>query len=264
MRSPLLAFLCAAHLAAAAGAVSTPQQTLARAFDTLYVSNLIRLAQVRVHNDAGEALHYTVQLASEHIRDRHHSYGIFTAPPRLRNLTILTIEADDRSDDHFLYLPSSGRVRRISAAQRNDSFMGTDLTYEDFERRRVDDYEVLGAVDSTVEGEPTLRITATPRFGSTVGRVEFEVAKADDVLLEVRSFKIGADRPFRVLHAPRSGMQQIGDKLLPSRLRIENFSRRTVTDVDFEHQAILPDLPDGLFKSANLELRRTIPGLPKQ
>lgn len=38
----------------------------------------------------------------------------------------------NREDDFWLYIPSLRRVRRASAAQRLDTFAGTDLAYEDF------------------------------------------------------------------------------------------------------------------------------------
>ena len=37
----------------------------------------------------------------------------------------------DKEDDQWLYLPAMRKVRRISASDRGDYFLGTDLTFED-------------------------------------------------------------------------------------------------------------------------------------
>ncbi len=47
-------------------------------------------------------------------------------------------ENADRSDDQFLYLPEIGRVRRIVSTQKDRSFVNSDFTYEDLEKRQVD------------------------------------------------------------------------------------------------------------------------------
>ena len=43
-------------------------------------------------------------------------------------------------DERFLYLPSLGRVRRIAGSETQDSFVGSDFTYEDIGGREFDDY----------------------------------------------------------------------------------------------------------------------------
>ena len=235
--------------------------SLASAFEQLYVSNQVRIARVVVTSRGGEELRYVVHLASKRISDRHHSYGVFTAPDRLRNLTILSIEAQDRSDDHFLYLPASRRVRRISSAQRNDTFMGTDLTYEDFERRRADDYRISATTRGAVGEESTFRIEAAPRYDSGVARVVFEVATSDSAMLRISSYKRDSANPFRVLEVPRKAMVDIDSMSLPGRFVIDNFARRTRTVVDFDRISIVDSLSSSLFSSANLEVRRSIPGL---
>ncbi len=237
---------------------------LRRAFDLIYGSDQIRIAKVTVKNAVGDTLFFTVQLASKSINGHLHTYGLFTEPPRLRNMAILTIEADDRIDDHFLYLPASGRVRRISSAQRSDTFMGTDLTYEDFERRHESDYQVESVRMSTSQNEPTYEIRATPRYRSGVNHIVFHIATRDYAILEVQSFKRGAERPFRVLRAPRESMVRISGKVLPTKIIVENLARRTVTEVAFEQLRIVDTLSDSLFSSKNLALRRQVPGLIRE
>ena len=43
-------------------------------------------------------------------------------------------------DERFLFLPSLGRVRRIAGSETQESFVGSDFTYEDIGGREFDDY----------------------------------------------------------------------------------------------------------------------------
>ena len=51
------------------------------------------------------------------------------------------LEASRQADDErFLYLPSLGRVRRIAGSEAQESFVGSDFTYEDIGGREFDDF----------------------------------------------------------------------------------------------------------------------------
>jgi hypothetical protein len=64
----------------------------------------------------------------------------FTYPNDIRGTGFLVLEQPGADDERFLYLPSLGRVRRIAGAETQESFVGTDFTYEDIGGRELDDY----------------------------------------------------------------------------------------------------------------------------
>ena len=55
----------------------------------------------------------------------------FTYPNDIRNTAFLVWEHPDADDERFLYLPALGRVRRIAGQEKDESFVGSDLSYED-------------------------------------------------------------------------------------------------------------------------------------
>jgi len=67
-----------------------------------------------------------------------------TYPEDVAGLALLTVRYQDpgKGDDGWMYIPSIRRVRRISVAQRGDSFGGTDLTWDDYRgfSGKVSDY----------------------------------------------------------------------------------------------------------------------------
>jgi Outer membrane lipoprotein-sorting protein len=64
----------------------------------------------------------------------------FQYPNDIKGTSFLVIEHPDADDERFLYLPALGRVRRIAGEEKQESFVGSDFTYEDIGGREIDDY----------------------------------------------------------------------------------------------------------------------------
>jgi hypothetical protein len=64
----------------------------------------------------------------------------FDYPNDIRGTAFLVWEHPDSEDERFLYLPALGRVRRIAGAETQESFVGSDFTYEDIGGREFDEY----------------------------------------------------------------------------------------------------------------------------
>ena len=64
----------------------------------------------------------------------------FTYPNDIRGTSFLVWEHENADDERFLYLPALGRVRRIAGEEKQESFVGSDLSYEDIGGRDVADY----------------------------------------------------------------------------------------------------------------------------
>ena len=55
----------------------------------------------------------------------------FTFPNDIRGTSFLVWKHPKSEDERFLYLPSLGRVRRIAGSEAQESFVGSDFSYED-------------------------------------------------------------------------------------------------------------------------------------
>ena len=64
----------------------------------------------------------------------------FSYPNDIRGTGFLVWEHPSTEDERFLFLPSLGRVRRIAGSETQDSFVGSDFTYEDIGGRELDEY----------------------------------------------------------------------------------------------------------------------------
>lgn len=117
----------------------------------------------------------------------------FTEPADIRGTGFLVWEQPGADDERFLYLPSLGRVRRIAASETQESFVGSDFTYEDIGGRRFDDYTYTLLDDASswtppggtavpvyrLESRHRDRAARFPRVVSLVRKDAFVVVRAE-------------------------------------------------------------------------------------
>ncbi len=237
----------------------SPELILERAFVNRFEVDTIANIELVMRDKSKRELRRRLRGVSKRIDGRVHSLGKIVWPDRLRGMSVLTIEAFDRSHDAFVYLPSLKRVRRISTAQRGDAFFGTDVTYEDLERRRVSDYEVSSIDEGERQGESVYLIRARSLRDLTYQWVLFAIATSDDAILETRYYKDAEERAFRSITAPRKSMIVAGGHTLPTRLRVENRTLARTTEVTFQNLEVNPQIDDRIFSVGTLEFERPIP-----
>jgi hypothetical protein len=229
------------------------EEILSVAFANRYDCDLRAEIELRMRNRSGSERRRLVKAAVKRIGGRLHSVGRLVSPQYLKGMTVMSIENQDRSDDSFVYLPSLGRVRRITTAQRADSFLGSDLTYRDLERQRLEDYEIGTVQTQRVGEEPAFLVRAHPLKDPAYDHLDFLVAKRDSAILEVRYFKRGGEAPSRLIQAPRESMIVLTGHVLPTRLVVGNPIRGTSTEVIFRNLVVNPPIDDREFSLGALE-----------
>lgn len=113
----------------------------------------------------------------------------YTEPTHVRGTGFLTFDYPEveKDDDQWLYLPALRKVRRISASDRGDYFLGTDFTYEEIKKEqkveltdynftRLDDVEMDGRTLFVVEGIPVdEKVSKELGYSRVIWRVDPEV-----------------------------------------------------------------------------------------
>jgi hypothetical protein len=117
----------------------------------------------------------------------------FTYPNDIRGTSFLVWKHPKGEDERFLYLPSLGRVRRIAGSEAEESFVGSDFSYEDIGGRDLDDFtyalldENASWTPAGGEARPAYRLESRrrnsaaefPRVVSLVLKDSFVVVQAD-------------------------------------------------------------------------------------
>jgi hypothetical protein len=105
------------------------------------------LTMTLINKRGSQRVRQVESFSRDYGRDRK-SVMVFNEPADVRGTAYLSWEYDepDREDDKWLYMPALKKVRRISGSSRNEYFMGTDFTYDDIGKRRVnkDIHTLLG------------------------------------------------------------------------------------------------------------------------
>ena len=259
-----LAIPCAVVFSAASSAqipadLPTSASVLTAAFANRYEVDAISRIELVMRGESGEVGRRKVEYITKMIEQRLHSIARLTAPEYLRGMTILSIEQRDRSYDAFVFLPSLGKTRRVTAAQKGDAFFGSDLTYEDLERKRIDEFELGELAVAELEGEAIYRIGGTLVRKGNYSQIEFDVAQSDGAILATRYYKRREEGPFRMLEAPRSAMVEQGGHVLPTRLLASDVHRGTATEVLVTELHVNASIPDRIFTVATLEQERKLP-----
>ena len=72
--------------------------------------------------------------------DGDKSLFVFDQPRDVKGTALLTHAHVNEPDDQWMYLPALKKVKRISAAERSGSFMGSEFAYEDMRAGEVSEF----------------------------------------------------------------------------------------------------------------------------
>jgi hypothetical protein len=153
-------------------------------------------------------------------------------------------------DERFLFLPSLARVRRIAGNEAQESFLGSDFTYEDIGGREINDYTYTLVNDTAANGTAyTLESRAKdpaaryPRVVSTIRKDNFIVIHAD--IFGKR------DELMKVFDA--SKVEKIGKYWTVTAMTMKDLNQKTRTEMVVEKAEYDIGLGDDLFTRRELE-----------
>jgi len=216
-----------------------------------------------VRDRGGSEQRRVVHAVAKRVDGRSQSIGRVLEPASLRGLTVLISEVAGGGRDIFVYLPALLRARRVAGAQRLESFLGSDLTYEDFERQRAADFAVEALPDEHVAGESCAMVRAVPRSARAYSAMVLAVAP-DRAILEYRYFEDGAQTPYRVIETPRSDMHREAGHLLPTRYAVRHLERGSATELVLRKLSVNPEIDDRIFSVRTLDQQRPLPRVRAQ
>lgn len=113
----------------------------------------------------------------------------FTAPADLAGAGFLQVQNRNGDDDRYLFLPEIKRARRISGNLRANSFMGTDFSFADMDRRDLREGKASLLPDELVGKFACYRLNLVPsRADSPYSRAELWVRKDNYLILRMELF----------------------------------------------------------------------------
>lgn len=175
---------------------------------------------------------------------------VFRSPPDLRNVGFLIHAHTFAERDLWAYFPAYKRVRRIPTNAQDDSFFGSDFSYDDFSGpSNLDDYSFRILGDEIVDGRPCHVVEVTPKIRRKYSRYVAWVAKDLWVHTKVEYYM---DKELY-----RSGtftdIRTIDGIPTPFKLSMENRKTGHRTELTIESIRYHTHFPAGLFSQRSLE-----------
>ena len=229
------------------------QGLLARTLSNLYEGDFVQVFRLESRGRSGRSVTRRLQVVRKESEPPGRAVMRFLSPDDVRGSSMLVIDRDDQPDDVFLYLPATERTRRISLAQRYDSFFGTNLTYEDLEPKHESDFEARMEGSSEVDGVPCLQLRVRPRadvesqYDATRACIDPQRAVA------LRTEYFVGDRLIKRLLVDPARVELIDGRWVPKRARLESTATDFTTDITMELYERKQSIPDRLFSTWNLE-----------
>jgi hypothetical protein len=185
----------------------------------------------------------------------------FSEPVDVRNARFLIIE-NEPQNDMYIYMPGLFVVRKITAKHITGSVLGTDFSYEDYERLHgiLSDLDAKQYPDEVLEGRPVYVINSYPDETSGYVKVVSYIDKATCVTLKTDLYEQG-HRLRKTLVIDPSSIEQVGEIQVPRELVMRDLRDETETRLLIE--AIRTDVPldDAMFDPEQLKAQKLEPVL---
>ncbi len=170
----------------------------------------------------------------------------FLEPADAVGTELLILEEGGGAASQYLWLPKTGRLRRISGSQRNEAFMGTDFSFGDLQGRGLQTGEAKLAGSEAIGGAPCTRIeVAITDSEDAYGKVQLWIDDRLFVARQIKFFdKAGAHVKTLVVEQVQAGEP---GRTVMKKFRMLNHLRNSVTTVETRDIDTRTQLPDALF-----------------
>ena len=175
----------------------------------------------------------------------------YTDPFDLRFSGYLVVNNDGRSDDQFVYLAATRRIRRVNL--RREAVFGTDFTFEDIVPAEIEDAEYRRLSDVVVDGRPVyvVEVTPKPHADSEYSRFVVYVPRENCVPVRTRYWdEKGVE--VKELRVPFEAVKSFDGVNWPMQLTMRNLKLETFTTLTVEKLEPNANLPDRDFEVRRL------------
>jgi outer membrane lipoprotein-sorting protein len=175
---------------------------------------------------------------------------VFKSPPDLKNVGFL-IHAHTFSDrDLWAYFPEYKRVRRIATSSQDDSFFGSDFSYDDFGGPpNLDDYKFSILKEEVIDGKPCYVVEVTPKIHRKYTKYIAWVAKDLWVHLKIDYYQDSDIYRTGVL----TDIRTIDGIPTPFKMNMENKKTSHRTELTIEDIKYHTHFADDFFSQRSLE-----------
>ena len=174
----------------------------------------------------------------------------FMEPKDDRGIAFLKIEHENRDDEMRMWLPAFKKVRRISSKKKSDSFMGSDLSFEDLSNRRLNGNDYKRLEDAKWLGRDCYVLETVPKKESKSNYVRHVswIDKSHMNILKEQSF----NKKNKLEKEKHFSYEIRGKYQLIKKVSVENLLKKHATEITFSDIVINSGISDKLFNDISL------------
>lgn len=182
----------------------------------------------------------------------------FLSPPDDKGIAFLKIEHENKEDDMKIWLPAFNKIKRISTRKRSDSFMGSDISYEDMSNRKMKEYEfsiigkeiINGSICHILESIPKEHIKSEYSHHHTW---------VDSSLL-IQLMEKSYDKNGDLLKEKQFSYVKINTYQILNQIHVKNIKKNHSTQLTFDNIMLDLNIKDDIFHERYL---KHLPNLKK-
>ncbi|MDR2659581.1 MAG: outer membrane lipoprotein-sorting protein [Spirochaetaceae bacterium] len=181
---------------------------------------------------------------------------VFQRPANVAGTRFLTIDNPSGGSDRWIYLPSLGKIRRISASESGGSFMGTDFSYDDISTMdrdtALDDYSILR--EENLNGAACYVIQSIPKDNSY--QYSKTITWIDKSNYFIYKSEMYDKRATLVKVMDISDYRDVQGRLTPMQMKVSTLAAGTSTTIYMDIIKYDDPIPDSVFTTTYLETGR--------
>ena len=176
----------------------------------------------------------------------------FLKPAKDKGISFLKIEHDDKDDFMTMWLPGFSRFKRIKSSQKSDSFMGSDLSFEDLTNRIISDYNYKILENNKTEKWYQLEsvpIELESEYSRHITKI-LEIEEGVFIAIEEKSY----DEENKLLKTKKFNFQKIDSYYIMNKLEVENVQKNHSTLLTVNDISLNNNYEDSKFTQRSLKI----------
>jgi len=176
----------------------------------------------------------------------------FLKPAKDKGISFLKIEHDDKDDFMTMWLPGFSRFKRIKSSQKSDSFMGSDLSFEDLTNRIISDYNYKILENNKTEKWYQLEsipIELESEYSKHITKI-LEIEEGVFIAIEEKSY----DEENKLLKTKKFNFQKIDSYYIMNKLEVENVQKNHSTLLTVNDISLNNNYEDSKFTQRSLKI----------
>ena len=175
----------------------------------------------------------------------------FLEPKDDKGVAFLKIEHESQENEIRMWLPAFKKVRRIASTKKGDSFMSSDLSYEDLTNRNLNENNYEHLKNEIVNGHNcyVLKIRPKPKVRSNYSHHVNWIIKDSLVPFKEESY----DKRGELKKVKSFVFEKIQDYYVIKKISVKDVQRNHTTNIKFDHIQVDTGIDEKLFHEKNLK-----------